>query len=305
MKIGLIDVDGKKFPNLALMKVAAFHKKAGDSVEWINYFESYDIVYKSKIFTFSPDQQTWIQSERIITGGTGYDIHSKLPPEIDEIRVLDYSIYPNHPFSLQYFSRGCIRKCPFCVVREKEGYIAPSIPYDLNPAGKWIEVLDNNFFANPEWREAIKYLINAGQPVNLHGVDVRIMDEEQAYNLNRLKLSGRIHIAWDNPKDKILPHIENMLRFINSHKIVCYVLIGYNSTIHEDYERVKQLKKLKITPFVMPYRDYTNTRTPTQYEKDFATWVNGHVAFNSCDFKEFQPRKGFKCSEYFKCDEAG
>lgn len=300
MKIGLIDVDGKKFPNVALMKIATYHKHRGDYVEWVNYFERYNIVYKSKIFTFSQDVQTCIQADEVVTGGTGYDIHKKLPLEIDEIRTLDYSIYLNYPFSLQYFSRGCIRKCPFCVVREKEGYIESATPYNLNPAGKWIEVLDNNFFASPEWREAINYLIRANQPVNLHGVDVRIMDEEQAFQLNRLKLSGRIHIAWDSPKDKILPYIENMLRYIPAHKIVCYVLIGYNSTIYEDYERINKLKDLKITPFVMPYRDYTNTRTPTQYEKDLAAWVNCPKAFNRCDFKDYQPRKGFKCSEYFK-----
>lgn len=299
MKIGLIDVDGKKFPNLALMKISAYHKLKGDSTEWVNFFERYDTVYKSKIFTFSPDQRTCIQADEVITGGTGYDIHSRLPVEIDQIRELDYSLYPAYQFSLQYFSRGCIRKCPFCIVRDKEGYIHATTPYNLNPNGKYIEVLDNNFFANPEWREAVNYLIRTNQPVNLHGVDVRIMDEEQAYNLNRLKLSGSIHIAWDNPRDEILPRIKEMLRYIRPHKIVCYVLIGYNSTIYEDYRRVKALQKLKISPFVMPYRDYTNTRKPSQYEKDFACWVNKPQQFNSCDFKDFQPRKGFKCSEYF------
>lgn len=300
MKIGLIDVDGKKFPNLALMKIATFHKMKGDCVDWVNYFEQYNIVYKSKIFTFSPDTQTCIQSDEVITGGTGYDIFSRLDPEIDQIRELDYSLYPQYKFSLQYFSRGCIRKCPFCVVRDKEGYIHPTTPYNLNPRGEYIEVLDNNFFANPEWREAVNYLIRTGQPVNLHGVDVRIMDEEQAYHLNRLKLTGRIHIAWDNPKENILTYVKEMLRYISPHKIMCYVLIGYNSTIAEDYYRVQELRKLKVSPFVMPFRDYANTRTPTQYEKDFAVWVNKPQQFNSCDFKDFQPRKGFKCSEYFK-----
>lgn len=132
------------------------------------------------------------------------------------------------------------------------------------------------------------------------GVDVRIMDEEQAYHLNRLTLTGRIHIAWDNPKENILNYVKEMLRYISPHKIMCYVLIGYNSTIAEDYYRVQELRKLKVSPFVMPFRDYANTRTPTQYEKDFAAWVNKPQLFNSCDFKDFAPRKGFKCSEYFK-----
>ena len=34
MKIGLIDLDSHHYPNLALMKISAYHKAQGDSVEW-------------------------------------------------------------------------------------------------------------------------------------------------------------------------------------------------------------------------------------------------------------------------------
>lgn len=83
MKIGLVDVDGHNFPNLALMKIAAYHKKRGDIVEWVNFFERYDKVYISKVFTFTPDVVTVIQSDNIERGGTGYDISKQLPAEID------------------------------------------------------------------------------------------------------------------------------------------------------------------------------------------------------------------------------
>ena len=89
----------------------------------------------SKVFTFTPDYDyRLLDAREVIKGG----------------RMMDYSIYPEYPFSLQFFSRGCIRKCPFCLVREKEGYIQAVEPVELNPKGKWIEVLDNNFFANPQ-----------------------------------------------------------------------------------------------------------------------------------------------------------
>lgn len=300
MNIGLIDVDFLNFPNFALMKISSFHKNKGDNVEWANpLFGKYDRVYKSKIFTFTEDDHANYNCE-IFKGGTGYDIKSKLPDEIENERELDYSIYPQCNFSVQFFSRGCIRKCPFCLVREKEGYIQPSEPHTLNPKGEWIEVLDNNFFANPEWKKSIDYLLDKNQKVNLHGVDVRIMNEEQAYWLNKLKLKQNIHIAWDLPNIDLTEKLKEVTRYINPNKMTCYVLVGFNSTMEQDLYRLRRLKELGITPFVQPYRDFENERIPTQYEKDIARWANRTALFKSCDFQDFSPRKGFKCNEYFK-----
>ena len=158
MRIGLIDVDSHNMSNFALMKISAFHKAKGDNVEWVNHFNSYDKIYKSKIFTFTPDNNHYVDCHDINKGGTGYDIHSCLPPEIDSCTELDYSLYQNNLYSIQFFSRGCIRACPFCLVHKKEGKIRPVTPTNLNPNGKHIEVLDNNFFANPEWRSAVEWL---------------------------------------------------------------------------------------------------------------------------------------------------
>lgn len=297
-KVGLSDIDGHHFPNLALMKIAGYHKKKGDSVQWLNHLEKYDVVYQSKVFTFSPDSNISVQAPVVLKGGTGYDIGSRLPDDIERTQP-DYSIYSMYKFSIQFFSRGCIRQCPFCIVRAKEGMIRPVEPMELNPAGGPMEILDNNFFANPEWRSAVEWIEKSGKRINLHGVDVRIMDEEQAYWLNRMKMAGSIHIAWDFPKDPILPKIKEMLKYVKPYKITCYVLIGFNSTFEQDYERVIQLKELGVRPFVQPYRDFQNRRIPTQYERDFAQWVNKREFFNSCDFKDFSPRKGFKCSCHF------
>ena len=125
-KIGLIDVDGHNFPNFALMRASAYYKSKGYNVEWANIFNEYDKVVASKIFTFSQDfNYLSLRSDEIVKGGTGYDIKSKLPDAIENSLSMDYSIYPQYPFSIQFFSRGCIRKCPFCLVRDKEGYISP------------------------------------------------------------------------------------------------------------------------------------------------------------------------------------
>lgn len=300
-KIGLIDVDGHNFPNFALMRTSAYYKSKGYNVEWANMFGEYDKVVASKIFTFSQDfNYLSLRSDEIIKGGTGYDIKSKLPDAIENSLAMDYSIYPQYPFSIQFFSRECIRKCPFCLVRDKEGYISPVKPVELNPKGEWIEVLDNNFFANPEWHTSVDYLLRAKQPVKLHGVDVRIMDEEQAFYLNKLKMKQNIHIAWDLPQIDLTEKLNEMIKYVKPYKITCYVLVGFNSTIEQDLFRLNTLKSLGITPFVQPYRDFTNYRKPKQYELDLARWANKMWIFKSCDFAEFSPRKGFKCDYYLK-----
>ena len=299
MKIGLVDVDGHNFPNYALMKISAYHKAQGDEVEWANPFFEYDRVYKSKIFTFTPDDLSPYNCE-VVKGGTGYDIASKLPKEIEEFGEVDYSIYPQYPFSIQFLSRGCIRQCPFCLVQEKEGHIHSTPPTNLNPNGEWIEVLDNNFFANPNWLEQIKFLIGTRQPINLHGVDVRIMNEEQAYWLNKMRIKRNIHIAWDLPQLDLTDKLREIIKYISPHKLTCYVLVGFNSTIEQDLYRLNRLKELKITPFVQPYRDFENKIEPSRYSKDLARWANRMYLFKSCDFADFEPRKGFKCKEYLR-----
>ena len=194
-------MDGHNFPNFALMRISAYHKARGDQVEWATTFNQYDKVMASKVFTFTPDFNYLTLNANVIEkGGTGYNIASRLSDDVENSLLMDYSIYPQYPFSIQFFSRGCIRRCPFCLVREKEGDIQSVEPVELNPMGKWIEVLDNNFFANPEWKYAVDYLLKAKQPIKLHGVDVRIMNEEQAYWLNKLKMKQNIHIAWDLPQ---------------------------------------------------------------------------------------------------------
>ena len=160
MRIGIIDVDGYKgYPNFALMKVSAFHKNQGDIVEWVDKGNQYDKVYASKVFTFTPDFcYDGLQTKELIKGGTGYDVMTKLPKEIDEYNKLDYTLYPTCDFSLVFLSRGCIRRCKFCLVNKKEGYIHSVDPVELNPKGKYIDVLDNNFFASKDWKKHLEWL---------------------------------------------------------------------------------------------------------------------------------------------------
>lgn len=121
-EIGLIDVDGHGFPNLALMKISAYEKQQGNAVEWWNGLKHYDRVYEAKVFddTYSKDNEFVIQADEIIKGGTGYNLEGQLPDEIEHI-FPDYSIYGIDNVAYGFLTRGCPRGCPFCIVGKKEG----------------------------------------------------------------------------------------------------------------------------------------------------------------------------------------
>lgn len=283
MKVRLLARDSK-MPNIALMQASTYHKSKGDDVDWYNPLMDWhdtELLYESQLFDFT-EPFAYYPDCKILKGGTGIDIKKRLPKEIESIKTLDYRLYPDCDYSMQFYSRGCIRKCPFCVAREKEGYIQNVEPYELNPKGKHLEILDNNFFANPEWREAVKDILATKQKVNLHGVDVRIMDQEQAEALNQMKHKGQIHIAWDIPTMDLEPKLKEITKWIKPYKIMCYVLIGYDSTPEQDLHRVETLRSLKIDPFVMPF-DKSG-----EYQRRFARWVNMKAVFNTVKWEDYK-----------------
>lgn len=301
MNIGIYAPDSKLM-NLAILKISQYHKSKKDNVQWYMPLLSYDKVYISKIFKFTKLEDYKINNA--IWGGSGYDVKKRLDDEIDRCQP-DYSIYGGDSnYSIQFFSRGCIRNCSFCIVREKEGYIKPVEPMDLNPKGEWIEILDNNFFANPEWKNAIDYLLKVGQPVNFsQGIDARIVTEEQAHYLSKLKFGGgkfstftnkkefgklgvkQLHIAWDNPKENIDEGIKILTKYLKPYQISCYVLIGYNSTHEENYYRVMKLKEFGIKPYIMVY-DKSDT-----YQRKFARWVNMRPIFDKVKWEDYKDAK--------------
>lgn len=297
MKVRLLASDSK-IPNLAIMKISSFHKQRGDDVGWyepILDFEDTDILYHSKIFTFSSPYQYYPINAKIIRGGTGFDIQSRLPEEIEKIVDLDYSIYPDCDYSIQFLSRGCIRNCDFCLVRQKEGIIHQVKPLNLNPNGKWIMLLDNNFFACKQWRENIKILQSYNQPIDFNqGIDLRILTEEMARELSKLKIKV-IHCAWDNYEDKetILKGLRILTKYVKPYKITCYVLVGFKQKhiVSEDLERVKILDELGVIPFAMGYINFNDPNyKKTKEIKDFCRWVNMRACFKSCAWEDYNKK---------------
>ena len=279
MNIALYNLE-PKIVNSAMMQVSQYHKSKGDQVSFYYplFHDSYDKIYAFSIFDFTP--KNYITKDMII-GGTGFDPKITLPPEMEECSY-DWSLYPDCDFSIIWFSRGCIRDCPFCIVREKEGDIHAVEPKNLNPIGEFIKVMDNNFFAGSKWREAIKQLQEWNQPVDFQGVDVRLLSKVKCNALNSLKHKHQIHIAWDDPKIDLRKRLTEVTRWIKPYKLMCYVLIGFDSTPEEDLYRVETLRKLKIDPFAMVYN-----KTPDPFLTSFARWVNKKQLFKSCSWNDF------------------
>lgn len=328
MKIGIIDVDGyhkkKKFgatiyPNLALCKISAYHKAKGDSVEWYDpMFTGYcDIIYLSKIFSFSPDYDAPLYADVVKKGGTGYDIKSKLDKAVDDMQP-DLSIYPNIPANTSYgfLTRGCPNKCRWCVVPRKEGAIVPYWDIDRVANGNTnIVLMDNNILAAGKYAvEQLQKIIERGYKVDFNqALDARLVTDEYAKLLARVKwINNTIRFGCDTTKQirECEAAIEKIRKYGFKGSFFLYtILIG---DFKENYERVRywwlrnhkareEKSGLNVYPYAQPYLNPdSNEQKIPQWQKDLAAWVNKRMIFESVDFKDYQPRKGFKCSNYIE-----
>lgn len=294
MQVGLIDVDGHNFPNLALMKISAWHKAQGDDVEWCFPLAHYDIVYQSKVFddTYSPDIDWFPQADKIIKGGTGYGLDNKLPDEIEHIYP-DYSIYPEltKDTAFGFLTRGCPRGCKFCIVASKEGRRSMKVA-DLSEfwrGQKNIVLLDPNILACREHPDLLQQLIDSKAWVDINqGLDIRLTNEENIALINRIKVKN-IHFAWDNAKDDLKPYFERYSA-LAKHKPhgrlgTVYCLTNFGSTMEENLYRIYTLRDMNFDPYVMVY-DKPNA--PKEI-KQLQRWCNNKFIFRSCErFEDYK-----------------
>ncbi|MDO4647739.1 MAG: hypothetical protein Q4B26_03740, partial [Eubacteriales bacterium] len=256
MKIGLIDVDGHRYPNIPLMKLSAWHRQQGDTVEWYSQMFSghLDAVYMSKVFSFTQDYYGIIDADNIIRGGTGYCIElvdgkevyrkekdHKLPAEIEHIYP-DYSLYPERTkdTAFGFLSRGCPRQCNFGHVAAKEGCQSKKVA-DLSEffdgTKRNINLCDPNILACNEWEDLLGQLVESKAYIDFNqGIDVRLATAEKIDYLNRMKIK-RIHLAWDNPKQDLAEHFKRfseLYRHKHESSKEVFVLTNFNSTLEED-----------------------------------------------------------------------
>ena len=305
MKIGLIDVDGHNFPNLALMRISAYHKAKGDEVEWWwSDLVHYDIVYMSKIFSdaYSPDIPEPINADRVIKGGTGYCIHFEngkevfdksknhsLPSEIERM-FPDYSLYPQYDFAVSMTSRGCPRGCSFCHVGAKEGRCSAKVAdvSDFWNGQNEIRILDPNITACREKRDLMNQYKETGAILDFtQGLDIRLLSDDDIADINEMRLRT-LHFAWDNPKDDLEGKFRNFANgFRRKSNIgMVYCLTNFNSTMEENLYRIYTLRDMGYDPYVMVY---DKPHAPKEI-KMLQRWCNNKIIFKSC--KRFNDYNG-------------
>ena len=299
MKIGLIDVDGHNFPNLALMKLSAWHKAQGDSVEWWWGWEQYDRVYMSKVFddTYSPDIPEPVNATEIIKGGTGYGLDNKLPDEIEHIYP-DYSLYPKLTKDTAYgfLTRGCPRGCHFCIVSGKEGRRSVKVA-DLSEwwrDQKNIVLMDPNILACPQHMGLLGQLADSQAWVDINqGLDCRLLTEQNIAAINQIRLKD-IHFAWDymHETDAVLKGLRlysaKARRKVNGAYGTVYCLTGYDTTMEENLYRIYTLRDMGYDPYVMIY-DKPNAPSEVRM---LQRWCNNRFIFKSePDFKKYDPKR--------------
>ena len=307
MKIGLIDVDGHNFPNIPLMKISSYHKSKGDSVEWYDpmFTGHCDKVYISKVFSFSPDYEYFIDADEIIKGGSGYCIRLEngkevfdkskdipLPYEIEHIYP-DYSIYEIQDTAYGFLTRGCPRACSFCHVEAKEGRASRKVAdlHEFWNGQKNIVLCDPNILACRQWKELLQQLIDSKAWVDINqGLDIRLMTKEKAEMIKQIK-TKELHFAWDRYQDKdmIIPKFKMFKEItkIDARKLIVYVLCNFDTTIEQDLERIYTLREMGYWAYVMLY-DKENIPKGHELRK-LQRWVNNRFIFARCNtFEEYK-----------------
>lgn len=294
MKVGLVKVDGK-LPNLALMQICAYHEQLGHDVEWFKgslFAYEYDKVYASKIFQFSRMPQ--LPPDAII-GGTGIDFANTLPAEIAECEP-SYTLEPDCNYHIGFSMKGCRFRCKFCCVPQKEGRPRVNSSIDgllKNPiGGNRLMLLDNDFFALPEWKTNLERIIELDLRVCfVQGLNIRIITDEQARLLAQCRFQSAnfnhhiVTFAWDRWRDEQLIYngIDRCYRAgIAPEQMQFFVLIGFDTSPEEDMARVKYLSSLGCLPYVMPY----NRSDP--YQQKFARWVNHRAIFKTVSWEDYK-----------------
>lgn len=310
MKIGLIDVDGHNYPNLPLMKISAWHKAQGDSVEWYEpMFSGHcDKVYMSKVFSFTPDYEYYIDADVIERGGTGYAISLRggrekydksrdkaLPDEIEHIYP-DYSLYPEltKDTAFGFLTRGCPRGCGFCHVAAKEGRCSYKVA-DLTEfwnGQKNIVLCDPNILACKDHIELLQQLVDSGARVEFNqGLDIRLINDRNLELLKQIKLD-RIHFAFDRWQDKDI--IEPKLRqFVaktgcnrSKGRVTVYILTNFDTTLEQDIYRIQLCRELNISPYPMIY---DKEHADPVYRK-LQRWCNNIIFWTCPTFEEYKVR---------------
>lgn len=291
VRIGLVDIDSR-MANLALMKLSSYYKSKGDKVELTAplFAENYDRVYGSKIFSYT--DLPALPSHAII-GGSGYYLQKKLDPNVEYV-MPDYSLYRDIDYSLGFTSRGCSRRCPFCVVPAKEGKLkyAASIYEFWNPAHKKIILLDNNILGlNSHFEQVAETLLKEKIKVDFtQGLDIRYLNEDNTRILKQLSFFQDVKFSFDRLRYEtgFRRGAELLLKYqFSKTHVTIYVLAGYDEDFSSTLRRVEIILEYGFAPYIMLYTSPAGERTDDERFHRLMLWSNNKYRLRSTSFKDF------------------
>ncbi len=312
MRVGLVQFPRRStLPLVALMRLSAYHKAHGDDVVMhATPLDGCDVVYISTLFTWQRREveaavAAFKTHADVLVGGPGVlPLPTMLPPEVDRMPN-DYGLY-DIDYGIGYSSRGCIRHCAPCPVPMIEGGMreVSGIASLLNPRSNKLLLLDNNFFAS-DWWPKVQEIRGRGLRVCWpQGLDIRLMDEWQAWTLadlhtrgqlwnQRFTKRGQLHFAWDTPSNQAsTDEVVRAVRLLfdagfGPNDLIFYVLIGYwwvdsrgkrhEYSVEDELHRLTTLHSLGIHPKVMVYRSFDERASRDRVRLDIQHWNDGHV----------------------------
>lgn len=291
-KILLIDIDST-IPNLALMKISAYHKSCGYDVSFTNTNDP-DVVYASVIFKKNKHDTDGLRfyypNSTIIIGGSGYSLDSKLPDNVDLIKP-DYDLYPSMDYSIGYTTRGCNRNCTFCIVQTKEGrfHIRQHPQEFFDERFDKIVFLDNNILLNKKWFfEVMNFCNDHSLTIDFNqGLDIRLVDNDIAKVLSESKFYPWYRFAFDS--SDLAEVVANKCKVLQEHGINIrsdvqfYVYCNSDAEYDDVVWRCRYLKNLNTNAFVQ----YNIDSKPTKRVNQLRRWANRKWAFWSCDIGEY------------------
>lgn len=346
MRLAVIDADliGRKrhrFPNLACMKISAHHKAIGDAVELKTDYDSladYDAVYISKVFTDTPVPDAVLKLDNVSYGGTGFycDKAPCLSAAIEHQRP-DYHLYDawvqeqlNHggkrseyayytDYSIGFLTRGCFRKCAFCVNQNYDRVYSHSpLSEFLDTTRPKICLLDDNFLGSPRWKDLLLELQQTGKPFQFkQGLDERLLTDEKCALLFASKYDGDYIFAFDNVADANIIEKKIILarKYTNAVlKFYCFCGFDRNGRWDTDFWRqdifdlllrIRLLMQHRCLPYVMRFARYTESPYRGMYVT-LARWCNQPSFFKKKSLYEFAIANGIEsaCYKYVRDFEA-
>jgi hypothetical protein len=304
------------------MKLSGYYKDVGsDVILKLDYdgLDQFDKVFISKVFTDTLIDKTVLELPNVEYGGTGFffDKAPDLPCEIEH-HMPDYHIYDDWvneqiqngisrnefkeylDYSIGFITRGCFRKCGFCV-NKKYNKVFTHSPLNefYDPTRKKICLLDDNFFGHKDWKPILEELQSTSKPFKFkQGMDERILNDEKCEMLFKSKYDGSYTFAFDNIEDAEL--IEKKLQLIRKYTTVIpmfYVLCGFDRNdkyadgfwkqdIIDTFKRIQLLMKYRCLPYIMRFNKYEESPHRGMYI-NLARWCNQPNFLKKKSFHEF------------------